>query len=95
MARVTKDDLRQALRSWEIAREKALLENQKNEVFLKKQQSLIKSLIDGGATTFSAGRDVEGALADQLLAFHAAWQEMDDRCREYDELLATFRQQQA
>lgn len=95
MAQVTKDDLRAALRAWEIAREKALLENQRNADFLKNQQILIQLLIDGGATAFSAKRDVDQAAAAQLEAFHAAWQEMNDRCREYDELLEASRHQQA
>lgn len=95
MARVTKDDLRHALRAWEIAREKVLLAHDDNISFLRKQQGLILSLIDNDTTTFTARRDVDAASADQLLTFHAAWQEMDDCCREYDELLAAFRLQQA
>lgn len=95
MAQVTRDDVSQALRAWEIAREKALLENQRNAVFLKNQQTLIQSLVDGGATAFAAKRDVEQASAAQLAALHVAWQEMDDRNREYSELIEAFRQQQA
>ncbi len=94
MAQVTKDDLRQALRAWEIAREKALLENQRHAAFLKNQQELIRLMRENGWTYAQAKTDVATASNGYSEALQAASKEMDNRCSDYMKLEAEFIEQQ-
>jgi len=94
MQQMTKNDLDLALKAWEIAREKALLQQQNFGVFLKSQQNLIQSMRDHGWTYQRAVQEV-GAFnkshSDDLLA---AWNEMDARCQDYMDLEAKLQAQQ-
>ncbi|WP_322405061.1 hypothetical protein [Massilia luteola] len=94
MKQITKDDLRQALRAWEIAREKALLETDRHAVFLKNRQEVIRLMRENGWTYAQAVTDVEAVSNDSGKALQAASQEMDDRCNDYMKLEAEWMKQQ-
>lgn len=94
MTQVTRDDLRSALRDWEIARERALLQQQGWGTFLKGQQALIRSMLDNGWTYERAMQDVNNASSVHSEQLQAAGNDMDEKCRAYQELEAKFLQQQ-
>jgi hypothetical protein len=95
MVQVTKDGLRAALRDWEIARERALLQQQGWGTFLKNQQTLIRSMLDNGWTYQRSMQDVSNASSVHSEELQAAGKNMDERCSSYQELEAKFLQQQA
>jgi len=90
MTQVTRDDLDLALKAWEVAREKALLQWQNFGTFLKSQQTLIQSMRDNGWTYERAVREVGEFRNSHSDALQAAWTEMDERAADYMRLEAQF-----
>jgi len=102
MGQVTKEDLQLALKAWELAREKALAQQDKLGGFLKKkheqikldQEGLARSQISTGWSHQMAKRDPDYAATFDHAALTAAVKEMEDRGQAYLDLKEKFIDQQ-
>jgi len=103
MALITKEDLRQALKNWEIAREKAALQHdawgallkRKHEEIKHNEDSVMRSMISAGyAYQRTRNNPNTGSTFDNE-ALLAAMSEMADRERDYLDLKEKFIEQQS
>jgi hypothetical protein len=90
---VTKGQLDTALAAWEVARETSFLQQQALGTLLQSHRALTESLRQYGHTWADANAEfinLSQAHSDSLLA---AWKALDERLREYRELLKQYERQ--
>lgn len=87
---VTKEQLDAALKAWEVARDKALLEQQAWSTLTGSHSDLIASLRKHGHTWAQAEAEFGKFSNAHSDAIQSAWRDMDEKCRHYQELHAKF-----
>ncbi len=90
---ITKNQLDQALEAWRVARERALHEQIAWDEILKNHKSLIDSLRNSGHTWSQANAEFENISNYHRDSLLQAWEAMDERCKEYQDLLKRFQAQ--
>lgn len=94
MAVVTKEQLNAALDAWYVARERAGLEQQAWGALTQSHGSLIASLRQHGHTWTQAQAEFEKLSNAHRESMLSAWNDMDERCREYQRLRLIYSEQQ-
>ena len=88
---VSKEQLDQALEAWEVAREKAALEQSAWATVLNSHATLIGSLRSHGHSWGQANTEFGKLSAAHNEAVLAAHQDMDLRCADYQKLAKQFK----
>jgi hypothetical protein len=94
MGTVTKEQLNAALDAWYVARERAGLEQQAWGALTQSHGSLIASLRQHGHTWTQAQAEFEKLSNAHRESMLSAWNDMDERCREYQQLRLKYSEQQ-
>jgi hypothetical protein len=87
---VTKEQLDRALEAWQIAKDRAILEQKAWGTLTQNHGALISSLRALGHGWASAEAEFEKLSEAHREALVTAFQAMDERCTEYQKLRATF-----
>jgi hypothetical protein len=90
---VTKERLDAALKAWEVARERSMLEQQAWGTLTQSHGSLISSLRAHGHNWNQAEAEFEKLSNDHRDRLLSAWADMDRLCGEYQKLHAAFKKQ--
>lgn len=91
--KIIQADLKAALDAWNEAREKATQEHAAWGRLLQSHGALIRSMVENGWTFAKAKLDVDcfsNAHNEKLLA---ALRDMDEKCRQYQDLEAAYKDQ--
>lgn len=92
---ITKQHLDAALKAWEIARDKAFLEQRALSDLTASHGELIASLRKHGHTWSEAETKFELMTSSHREALQLEWRDMDEKCAEYRSLRAKFKMQQS
>jgi len=90
---ISKEQLDAALASWEVARDKSMLEQNAWGILNQSHSALITSLRKHGHTWAQAQAEFENFSRTHRDSVTAAWNAMDERCREYQDLLQKYKNQ--
>lgn len=83
---VTKEELNAALEAWEVARDRASLEQAAFGVLIQNHAHLIGSLRSHGHSWAQATVEFDKFSKTHQEALIAAWKAMNERCAEYHDL---------
>jgi hypothetical protein len=90
---VSKEQLDAAVASWETARDKSMLEQNAWGILNQSHSTLISSMRLHGHTWTHAQAEFDKLSQAHRDSLVAAWKAMDERCREYQDLLQRFKNQ--
>lgn len=90
---ISKQHLDLALNAWEVARDKAVLEQTAFSVLTQSHSTLMASLRKHGHTWTQAEAEFERMSNAHREALLIDWKDMDKKCAEYRDLLVKFKAQ--
>ena len=90
---ITKRQLDAALESWEVARDRALLEQKAWATLTQSHSTIINSLRLHGHAWSQAQTEFEKLSDGHREALAKAWSDMDLKCKEYQALFAKSKSQ--
>lgn len=93
MAPITQQMLDQALDAWRTARQQALLEQQAWATLIQSHGELIDSLQACGHTWSQVSVEQKKLMDAHQEALQNAWKNMDERSRDYQQLLSKHKAQ--